>query len=277
MAHFDSANGLARQESGFDGAAFTAAIDGLIAAFPVGAPHPEAASDCDLPVLIVGMPRSGTTLVEQILASHPQVGAGGECNFWLRRSGWIGQGRIRSFDPAAAQAMIDDYVALLGAVAPGARRVTDKMPYNFLLLGLVRRLFPRARIVHCRRNPRDTALSIYFSRLGATQPFAARRADIVLYYRQYRRLMAHWRCVLAPERFMEIDYESLVADSQSVSRALIAFCGLEWDPACLDFHRTDRPITTASAWQARQPLYRSSVERWRHYEPWLGELSDLPP
>jgi hypothetical protein len=152
------------------------------------------------------------------------------------------------------------------------------MPYNFLLLGLIHRLFPNARIVHCRRNPVDTALSVYFTRFTQvlpTQEFAYSRREIVDYYRQYRRLMAHWRSMLPADRLLEIDYEALIADQEIVTRTILDFCGLDWDRACLDFHQTDRPIATASAWQARQPLYRGSIERWRHYEPWLGELIEL--
>jgi hypothetical protein len=151
------------------------------------------------------------------------------------------------------------------------------MPFNFLFLGQAHALFPRGRIVHCRRSPLDTALSIYFTHFSGSHDFAYRREDIVHYYRDYLRLMEHWRTVLPPDRFIEIDYEALVADQEVVSRRLVAFCGLDWDEAVLDFHGTDRPIMTASAWQARQPVYRSSTERWRHYEPWLGELRQLLP
>ena len=218
------------------------------------------------------MPRSGTTLTEQILASHPKVAAGGEIDFWLQRSGKPGLA-----EPDAVR----DYLGLLTRLSFGAARVTDKMPFNFLFLDIVQRLLPNARIVHCRRNPVDTALSIYFARFTAAtgfariNDFAYARKDIVRAYRDYLRLMEHWRGVLSSDRFIEIDYEGLVADPEAVARRLVAFCGLEWDKACLDFHRANRPIATASAWQARQPIYRSSVERWRNYEPWLGDFAGL--
>jgi tetratricopeptide (TPR) repeat protein len=276
IGHFDEANRLGRANVHFDRPDFAARIDRLIAAFPQDAMSPDA-SDSQLPVLIVGMPRSGTTLAEQILASHPQVAAGGELNFWLQRSDWAGKQYAGRMDAAAEKNAIRDYLALLTGIARGAARVTDKMPYNFLFLGLVHRLFPGARIIHCRRNPIDTALSLYFNRFGKTQEFTWSRSDIVFYHRQYERLMKHWRTALPADRFLEIDYEKLVADQEAVSRRMVAFCGLDWDGACLDFHNTARPVATASAWQVRQPLYNSSVDRWRRYEPWLGELRELLP
>jgi tetratricopeptide (TPR) repeat protein len=278
IRHFDRANHLERQARQFTGWDFTGFVDWSISAFPKDEPKAPISSDSDTPVFVVGMPRSGTTLVEQILASHPDVAAGGEMAFWLQRLDAIANRPGGGFAPAAKLDAIRDYRDLLRAVAPEARRVVDKMPYNFLLLGLIHRLFPAARIVHCRRNPIDTALSVYFTRFTQilpTQEFAYSRREIVDYYRQYRRLMAHWRSVLPADRFLEIDYEALVADQESVTRTMLDFCGLDWNGACLDFHQTDRPIATASAWQARQPLYRSSTARWRHYEPWLGELMEL--
>jgi hypothetical protein len=172
---------------------------------------------------------------------------------------------------------VPDYLALLRTCSATASCVTDKMPFNFLFLGLIHRLFPGARIIHCRRAPIDTALSIYFTHFSGTHDFAYRRDDIVHYYREYLRLMDHWRAILPPDRLLEVDYEDMVADPEAVSRRMVAFSGLDWDPACLDFHKTDRPILTASAWQARQPVYRNSTARWKHYEPWLGALRQLLP
>jgi tetratricopeptide (TPR) repeat protein len=276
MRHYDEANRLEAGSEPFDLLDFARFVDWSIATFPVVTPAPTA-SDSELPLLIVGMPRSGTTLVEQILASHPEVAAGGELSFWSVALGKIRNRQVSHLDVVAEARAIRDYLALLGAVSPGAARVTDKMPFNFRLLGSIHQLFPRARIIHCRRNPVDNALSLYFTRFTRRHRFTYRREDIVAFYEQYRRLMAHWRAVLPADRFLEIDYERLVADQESVSRDLLAFCGLEWDDSCLNFHETDRPIATASAWQARQPLYRSSAERWRRYEPWLGVLRTLAP
>jgi len=275
IRYFDEANRFERMKHPFDRAAFAATVDWLIRAFPKGMAPAVEASQSELPVLIVGMPRSGTSLTEQILASHPKIAAAGELDFWLKRSAPIRTRMVDRLAPAAERDAIHAYLELLAAIAGSAARVTDKMPTNFLALGLVHRLFPRARIIHCRRNPVDTSLSIYFTRFARGSEFSNSREDIAAYYREYLRLMDHWRRVLPPDRFIEIDYERLVADQETASRALVAFCGLDWDDSCIDFHKTDRPIATASAWQARQPLYRTSVERWRRYEPWLGELRDL--
>ena len=211
-----------------------------------------------MPVFIVGLPRSGTTLAEQILSSHPAVAAGGELQFWRVRALELRRFMSGAPDPAALSQAADDYFALLRGVGPSAKRVTDKAPLNYEELGLIRLALPGARIVHCRRNPVDTALSIYFTEF----------ADIVFMYRQYERLMAHWRRILPPDKFLELDYER---------RRLVAFSGLEWEDACLEHERNARIVRTASVWQARQPIYTTSVGRWRRYEPWLGELRELLP
>jgi tetratricopeptide (TPR) repeat protein len=272
IRHFDQGNRIEAKTNKFSGTGFAGVIDRLIAAAQTNVAE---ISDSALPVLIVGMPRSGTTLVEQILASHPGIAAGGELNFWFHRLEDIREGRAPQLDDTASA--IHDYLALLRSHGPQALRVTDKMPYNFLFLGIVHKLFPKARIIHCRRHPVDTALSIYFSRFTGAHPFAFDRGDIAAYYRHYLRAMDYWRSTLPPGRFLEIDYEDIIRDQETASRRLIAFCGLPWDDACLDFHRTDRSIATLSAWQARQPIYKSSVARRRLYEPWLGALRDLAP
>ena len=274
IRYFDQGNLLEDARHPYNRDNFTAGIDRLIGAFP-GKEKMPVVSDSELPVLIVGMPRSGITLGEQILANHPDIAAGGELSFWYRKSHMIAEGKARKPEPSAAAAAIADYLLLLGDMARGAIRATDKLPYNFLSLGLVCNLFPKARIVHCRRNPLDTALSIYFSRFSRSNEFAYSRNNIVHYYRQYQRLMAHWRKVLPPGQILDIDFEQLVTDPEAGSRRLVAFCGLGWDSACLDFYKSNRPVVTLSAWQARQPIYRTSIERWRHYEPWLGALADL--
>jgi tetratricopeptide (TPR) repeat protein len=272
IRNFDAANRLERASRRLDPAGLPALVERAIERSKKAPQSDSAASGSKLPIFIVGMPRSGTTLTEQILANHHKIAAGGEIDFWLRGSGKPGMP-----EPDAVR----DYLGLLTRLSFGAARVTDKMPFNFLFLDRLQRLFPNARIVHCRRNPVDTALSIYFTRFSPSTNFAQisnfayDRGDIVRAYRAYLRLMEHWRGVLSPDRFIEIDYEALVADPETVARRLVAFCDLEWDRACLDFHRANRPIGTASAWQARQPIYRTSVERWRNYEPGLGELREL--
>ena len=230
----------------------------------------------DMPVFIVGMPRSGTTLVEQVLSSHPAVGAGGELRFWKDcLSNWQAAGV--SVKTASVAQAAEQYRALLARLAPGALRVTDKAPDNFERIWLIRLALPDARIIHCRRNPVDTCLSIYFTNFNAGLDYAYDRGDLVFYYRQYERLMEHSRRMMPPDRFTEVEYEALVADREAETRRLVAFCGLDWDDACLTPERNTRLINTASRWQARQPVYTTSVQRWRRYEPWLGELRELLP
>jgi tetratricopeptide (TPR) repeat protein len=276
MRHFDAGNRLERAGLAFDRTGFANGVDRLIARFTpeLLAALGATGDPSELPVLVLGMPRSGTTLVEQIVSSHPQVGAGGELRFWNERA----PAEIElAFDPARLRATAADYVAQLRQIAPTAKRVTDKNPFNFLWIGQIHLALPHARIIHCSRNPVDTCLSIYFTRFATRQDFAYDRGDIAFYYRQYERIMAHWRAVLPDGHLLEVDYEALIADRDTLTRRMIAFCGLEWDDACLAPEQNPRVVRTASMWQARQPVYRSSIERWRRYEPWLGELRGLLP
>jgi Sulfotransferase family len=228
-------------------------------------------------VLIVGMPRSGTTLAEQILSSHPGVAAGGEMHIWNRRGAMFEQAGASGTEPAYVQELAEAYLRWISALAPEAVRVTDKMPFNFLWTGLIHLAFPRAVIVHCQRQPIDVALSVHQTHFSPLVDLPTGGKDLVFYYRQYERLMAHWRAVLPADRFLELRYEELIANPEPITRRLIAFCGLPWDDACLHPERNQRVVKTASKWQARQPVYRSSVDRWRRYEPWLGELRELLP
>ena len=282
IAAYDAANTLRRSAGRFDRKALTRRYDDIIALHatavaPIFQRSGDAASgsDDERPILIVGLPRSGTTLVEQILSSHPQVAAGGELQFWRMQSVELQRGVHAERDAAALRAAADDYAQLLSRIGPDALRVTDKAPLNFEALGLILAALPRARIIHCRRAPIDTAVSIYFTEFSASLGFAFDRGDIVHAWRQYRRLMAHWRAVLPERSLLEVDYEDLVADPEPQIRRLVAFAGLDWNEACLTPERNDRVVKTASLWQVRQPIYRSSVERWRTYEPWLGELAEL--
>jgi Sulfotransferase family len=177
--------------------------------------------------------------------------------------------------PEVGRALAQQYLVLLRRVAPSSARVTDKLPFNLLCLGVIHLLLPNARVVQCRRHPVDTCLSIYFTRFTQSLSFVSDKGDLVVAYRQYARLMDHWRQVLPPERLLEVDYERLVAEPEAVTRELIAFTGLAWDDRCLRPQDNPLPVMTASLWQARQPVYATSVERWRRYEPWLGELRQL--
>lgn len=272
---------LARQGKGYDPAARERLVDGIIRHYDAAfvARHAPHGNTSELPVFIVGMPRSGTTLCEQILSSHSEVHGAGELHdigdiatvvdqLWQEGAAADGQAGI---PPDNLAAMAERYVETLRAKAPGASRVVDKLPLNFQHLGLIAALFPRARIVHCRRDPRDTGLSCFAQNFVKGLDWSFDLASIGHFYRQYRRLMAHWQAVL-PTPILAVDYEELVADVEGVSRRLIEFCGLSWEDSCLDFHRSVRPVYTSSLQQVRQPIYRSSLGAWRRYEQELQPL-----
>ncbi|MDA8249184.1 MAG: sulfotransferase [Rhodospirillales bacterium] len=275
MRQYDAANALKRaQMAPFDRAAHAAFVDRLIATYT-----PELfrarrswASESRRPLLIVGMMRSGTTLLEQMLAAHPAVAAGGELTFWPLHGR---SGDVLPADAAAARALTDGYTAELDRIAPDSRHVTDKLPHNVYALGLIHMLFPHARILHCRRAPADVGLSIYRTLFFAPHDFAYEQGDIAFLLRTYERLAAHWRAVLPPQAMTEVQYETLVAAPEGTARRLLAFCGLDWDPLVLDHAAHGRMIRTASAWQARQPVYTDSAGLARRYRPWLGELASL--
>jgi tetratricopeptide (TPR) repeat protein len=235
----------------------------------------------DVPLFVVGMVRSGTTLVEQILASHPQVRGAGE----LRDMEQIARALperlattegfpqcMSALTEPATRTLAEIYLRRLTAAHPDARHVVDKMPHNFVYLGLIATLFPKARVVNCRRDPLDLGASIYFQNFK-WMPYAATFEDIVYFYTQYERLMAHWSRHL-PLPVHDVAYEDLVADPGTVSRKLIEFCGLAWDERCLEFHKTPRTVQTASKLQVRRPIYRTSVGRWKPYEAQLKPLLD---
>ncbi|MGB0117408.1 MAG: sulfotransferase [Terriglobales bacterium] len=280
MQHFDAADAVRRGSASFDSAAFSIEIDRLIGRCTreLMARAPELGSSDATPVLIIGMPRSGTTLVEQIVSMHPEVGGGGELNFWNERgAAWqrpAGNETQFVVTDFLAKA-VSDYLGVLRAIAPAAARVTDKMPFNFLWAGLIHLSFPRAIIIHCRRSAVDTALSIHQTHFHPSLAFPTGGAELVAYFRSYQRLIDHWRSVLPTDRFIEVDYEELTRAPEPVIRRMIAACGLEWHDACLRPESNPRAVKTPSKWQTRQPIYRTSVERWRRYEPWLGPLRAL--
>lgn len=232
------------------------------------------ASPC--PVLIVGMPRSGTSLAEQILASHPAVSGAGELPYWTMAAESYGAAPI---DRAARDGLIgrlgQDYVQLLARLSPGAVRVVDKMPSNFLFLGLIHAALPNARILHMRRNPIDTCLSIYFQNFDVAHSYANDLEDLAHYFGEYSRLMQHWGSSLPKHAMMEVPYEGLVDDQEAWSRKMLEFIGLPWDDRCIDFRRTERSIVTRSRWQVRQAINRSSVGRWRNYREFIAPLLTL--
>jgi len=231
------------------------------------------------PIFIIGMPRSGTTLTEQIIASHPQVHGAGEL-FEMQRItqrtvyGLKGFPRnLRGLDQRTLSKWADDYVTMLRSYAPEATRITDKMPSNFRFVGLIHLILPNAKIIHINRNPVDTCLSC-FTTLFQIQEQAFDLSELGRYYVDYARLMQHWRAVLPTDAFLNVQYEDIVADQEAQTRKIIGFCDLEWDNACLNFHKHERMVGTASMTQVRQPIYKSSVERWRAYEKHLDPLFD---
>jgi len=225
------------------------------------------------PIVVVGMPRSGTTLVESILAQHGDVAAGQELLFW----GHAGQQIFESGGAPVEETLRETaarYLEVLRRISD-APHVTDKKPENFFWAGLIHAAFPQARIIHCRRDPLDTCVSIISNFFTLRPVFSTEPGDLVFFYREYERLMAHWREVLPAERFMEVDYEALVTDPEPTIRRLVEFCGLDWQDACLRPEDSTRTVNTASLWQVRRPISKGSVGRWRRYEPWLGELAAL--
>jgi tetratricopeptide (TPR) repeat protein len=287
--HLHQANALRLAEwrkrgLGYDPAAHTGFIDQMIATFtPAFFERVRGFGvESERPIFIVGLPRSGTTLTEQVLASHTQVFGAGELS--LARAGFelLGgdgintgnQGRIfenlARIDEATTKHLAETHLDRLRALNETALRVADKMPDNFMYLGLVATLFPRAKFIHCRRDLRDVAVSCWMTNFQQIR-WASDVEHLASRFRDYRRLMDHWRRVL-PVQLLEVDYEETVADLESVAQRLVAWCGLEWEPACLDFHESKRPVRTASVTQVRQPIYKRSVARWKNYQPALADL-----
>jgi tetratricopeptide (TPR) repeat protein len=281
FSHFKSGNDLRR--SHFDPGRHHEFISALIQVYGAAAlaDLPHAVNTSRRPIFIVGMPRSGTSLVEQILASHPMVHGAGELDeinqiaFSLPA---LTPAKIRYpyCVPELTQETVDtlagSYLSMLDQLSGGKSCVTDKMPTNYLHLGLIELLFPGARVIHCMRNPLDTCLSNYFRNFIGNIPFSYRLDHLGAYYREYARLMEHWRSILRIP-FLEIEYESLVVSPERQSRKLIEFCGLDWDESCLRFYETPRITRTASYDQVRQPIYNKSMGRWKHYRRHLGPLA----
>jgi len=257
-------------------------VDDLIRVYTPGALAGAAgASDSERPVFVVGMPRSGTSLVEQILASHPAVCGAGELNFWTIA--------VRKHEDAVRRELLAEplrrklaaeYLQVLTGHSADALRVVDKAPVNADFLGLIHSVFPRARIINMQRNPIDTCVSCYFQQFPPSFNYTLELSDLAHYYREHQRLMAHWRRVLPADALLDVPYAELTAEQEKWSRRIIEFIGLPWDERCLSFEKTVRAVNTASVWQVRQKMYGSSVERWRHYEKFIGplrELADLNP
>jgi tetratricopeptide (TPR) repeat protein len=280
FGHLRRGNSLKRGQIDYDEAAAVGRLTRIEKVFSAalmgekqGQGDPSAA-----PVFIVGMPRSGTTLIEQIIASHPKAFGAGELRVMANLAEAISDSNGNLF-PEVVPAMSGerlrrlggDYLRAVARMAPTAARITDKMPGNFALAGLIHLALPNARIVHVCRDPRDTAFSCFSILFARGHEFSYDLSELGRYFLAYQRLMDHWRVVM-PQTMLEVRYEEVVADLEPQARRIIAHCGLEWDDACLAFHQTARSVRTASATQVRRPIYRTSIGRWRPYEDELQPL-----
>jgi tetratricopeptide (TPR) repeat protein len=286
LSHFIEANAIKRRQITYSEPTSLMQIERIKAVMTRDLLERKAGSGAvsELPIFIVGMPRSGSTLIEQILASHPAVfGAGEVGNFAETVARFCGASMAPALFTEIIPDMAVERLAELGAsyldslrkLAPEAGRITDKMLPNFRMLGLIHLALPGARIIHARRDPLDNCLSAFgrnFSK--SNQPFSYDLAELGRYYRAYDGLMAHWRNVLPAGVMIEVQYEHLVADLEPQARSILEHCGLDWDPRCLAFHDTERPVRTASVTQVREPLYRSSIGRWGSVRHMLGPLLD---
>lgn len=279
--HLRAANARRRRFIDYDEPATLSSFARIARVFDAGFLQSRAGGGdpSGLPVFIFGMPRSGTTLIEQILASHPQVHACGELTLLEETvNAVLGSGEPPTPEQmlAAGRQQLREigrrYAGALAESARGATRATDKMPANFRFAGLLRIALPNARMIHACRDPLDTCLSCYAQYFGDEQHWAYDLGEIGRYYRGYAALMEHWRAVLPPGTILDVRYEDVVADLEGQARRIIDYCGLPWDKRCLSFHETDRPVRTASATQVRQPIYKSAIGRWRVYEEHLGPL-----
>jgi tetratricopeptide (TPR) repeat protein len=279
FAHLAEGARMKRALVAYDGDARERWLGAIAEGFPA-ARFAEArgqANPSELPVFVVGMPRSGTTLVEQILGAHPRIHAAGERRTLEQAVARALQTRDtyafpKALEPEHGPAIAADYLAEVAALAPGAERIVDKTLGNIAYAGLIHLIMPRARIILCRRDPVDTCLSSYSKLFTSGQEFSYDFAELGQYFRAQDRLAAHWRRVLPPEIFLEVEYESVVADLEGAARRIVAFCGLDWSPSCLAFHETRQPVRTASMTQVRRPIYQTSVGRWHNFASYLGPL-----
>jgi tetratricopeptide (TPR) repeat protein len=282
QASFDqflAGNALKRQQIRYDEAATLAMfqdIRNLFTAERMGALQ-GFGERSDVPIFVLGMPRSGTTLVEQILASHPQVFGAGELELLPRlvaRRGERSGVEVDTADLSVARVrrLGTEYLAGVTPLAPRAKRITDKMPANFALVGFIHLALPDARIIHVRRNPIDTCLSCFSSLFTVGHLYTYDLVELGRYYGAYQEMMAHWQKALPAGAILDVQYEDVVADLDAQARRMLEHCGLSWDDACLAFYETKRVVSTASAAQVRRPVYGTSVGRWRAYRSSLQPL-----
>ena len=262
----------------YDRAARVSWVDDVIRAYSPDCVERRAdgANDSELPVFVVGMMRSGTSLVEQIIASHPEAAAGGELAFWGattdKHSSLMRRGAL---DGKVAEKIAAEYLRELARHSKAAARVVDKAPVNSDFLGLIHAVFPKARFIYMQRDPIDTCLSCFFQNFANAAAFTMDLGDLAHYYREHHRLVSHWRSVLPKDVFLEVPYAELVTDQEGWSRRIIEFIGLEWDPNVLEFEKTERVVLTASNWQVRQKMYSGALGRWKNYEKYIAPLLKL--
>src|SRR5581483_10695335 len=276
---YQRANGLQKLLAvPYDRTERTKLVDDVIVGYPAQylAQRVRSASESERPVIVTGMMRSGTSLVEQIIASHPQASGAGELDFWsttARRGREILQRELQ--EGTLTRKLTHSYLKKLERHSADAARVVDKSTFNTDHLGLIHSVFPRARLIYVRRDPVDTCLSCYFQDFANTASFTMDLSDLAHYYSEHHRLVAHWRAVLPGGSLLEVPYAELVGDPERWTRKIVEFIGLESDPRCLEFYKTERRVLTASNWQVRQRIYSGSVERWRNYEKFIGPLLKL--
>ena len=271
FTHYATANQLKRDRlPGYDRNEVARSTDALIAAGLENGKSVDAAISDALPVFVIGLPRSGTTLIDQILTAHPRTAGLGEFTFFQTALAGRPEAEWPQIDAAEIDDLRSQYLQHLKSATGSV--VSNKYPANFRLVGLIRKVLPEARFVHVARDPLDTGLSIFFQDFPTGNYYANDLEDLAAYLGSYTRLMDHWREVLGEESLLELSYEALLDDQEKESRRLISFCGLEWDAACLDYASNSRRVSTLSRWQVRQPLYKSSVGRWKNYQDHLGAL-----
>lgn len=286
FAAYAEANRMSRVSAGpaavlYDRGAHERVIDSIIAAFPLQPPTSNSSEHRDAPIFICGMFRSGSTLTEQVLAGHPRITAGGELNLLPALAQELGYpDAIPHMSQENFDALSARYKDGLERIFPNADRVTDKRPDNYLYIGLIKRLFPAAKIVHTTRHPLDNLLSVYFLHLDQGMNYALALMDAAHYYGQYRRLMAHWEALYGDD-ILDFDYDAFVHDPRPAVERLLDFLGLDWSEECLAFHQRTNAVKTASVWQVREPLYQRASGRWRNYadhlEPVRVALANLIP
>ena len=285
LEHLHKGNALKRSQIHYDEAAALAQFEQIAKVFDGRLlDHFRSAGDpSPVPVFVLGMPRSGSTLIEQILSSHPQIHGAGELTAFetAARNVFSTGDRMAAYpdcvslvDNATLRRIGQFYLERLPALVDGKIRLIDKFPGNFFHIGLIRLVLPNAKIIHTMRHPADTCVSCYSKLFTSGNYYTYDLAELGRFFRGYSKLMSHWRSVLPLGSMLEVSYEDVVSDLEGQARRLIDYCGLPWDDRCLNFHKTARTVRTASAVQVRQPLFRSSLERWRKYQSGIAPLLD---